>query len=70
MPSYSPELIETMRAALDEVMTKLPPEKATPSIKAYLAECMLKDAAEGQTSYESLMAEASDQISTILSILI
>ena len=36
MPSYSPELVETMRAALDEVMTKIPPEKATPAIKAYL----------------------------------
>ena len=23
MPSYSPELIQTMRAALDEVMTKI-----------------------------------------------
>ena len=40
MPSYSPELIETMRAALDEVMTRIPPEKATPAIKAYLAECI------------------------------
>jgi hypothetical protein len=70
MPSYSPELTETMRTALDEVMTKIPPEKATPAIKAYLAECILKAAAEGQTSYESLMAAASDQIPTILSILI
>ena len=70
MPSYSPQLVETMRAALDEVMTKIPPEKATPAIKAYLAECILKSAAEGQTSYESLMAAASAQISTIVSMLI
>ena len=70
MPSYSPELVETMRAALDEVMTKIPPEKATPAIKAYLAECILKAAAEGQTSYESLMAAASDQLPTILSMMI
>ena len=49
MPSYSPELIQTMRAALDEVMTKIPPEQATAAIKAYLAECILKAAAEGQT---------------------
>jgi hypothetical protein len=34
MPSYSPELIQTMRAALDEVMTKIPLEQATPGIKA------------------------------------
>ncbi|MGA7153214.1 MAG: hypothetical protein WBY84_17715 [Pseudolabrys sp.] len=69
MPSYSPELIQTMRAALDEVMTKIPPEQATAAIKAYLAECILKAAAEGQTSYESLMAAASDQLPTILSML-
>ena len=30
MPSFSPEVIQTMRAALDEVMTKIPLEQATP----------------------------------------
>ena len=29
MQSYNPELIQTMRAALDEVMTKIPSEQAT-----------------------------------------
>ena len=56
MPSYSPELIQIMRAALDEVMTKVPVEQATPGIKAAFAECILKAAAEGQTSYEGLIA--------------
>jgi hypothetical protein len=56
MPSFSPELIQIMRAALDEVMTKVPLEQATPQIKAALAECILKAAAEGQTSYEGLIA--------------
>ena len=42
MPSYSPELIQTMRSALDEVMTKIPLEQATPGVKAALAECILK----------------------------
>ena len=69
MPSYSPELIQTMRAALDEVMTKISFERATPGIKAALAECILKAAADGQTSYDSLIAAASDQIQTILSML-
>ena len=68
MPSYSPELIQIMRAALDEVMTKVPLEQATPGIKAALAECILKAAAEGQTSYEGLIA-AGAQIQTILSML-
>jgi hypothetical protein len=34
-----------------------------------LAECILKAAAEGQTSYDGLIAVASDQIQTILSLL-
>jgi len=40
MPSYSPELIQTMRVALDEVMTKIPMDQATPGIKAHMAELM------------------------------
>jgi hypothetical protein len=67
--SYSPELIQTMRAALDEVMTKIPADQATPAIKVRMAEFILKAAAEGQTSYEGLLAAASDQIHTILSML-
>jgi hypothetical protein len=69
MPSFSPALIQTMRAALDEVMTKIPLEQATPGIKASLAECILKTAAAGQTSYDGLIAAASEQIQSILSML-
>jgi len=58
-----------MRAALEEAMTKVPVEQATPAIKAYLAECILKAAAEGQTSYEGLIAAAAGQLQTILSML-
>ena len=68
MPMFNPELIETMRAALEDAMTNVPLEQATSGIKAHLAECILKAAAEGQTSYESLMAAAADQLSTILSV--
>jgi hypothetical protein len=67
MPSYSPELIQTMRAVLDEVMTKVPLGQATPGIKAALAEHILKVAARGQTNHERLVAAASDQIRTIIS---
>jgi hypothetical protein len=69
MPSYSPELIQIMRAALDEVMTKVPLEQATPGIKAALAEYILKAAADGHTDYQTLIAVASDQIQTIISML-
>jgi hypothetical protein len=67
MPSYSPELVQTMRAALDEVMTRIPVEQATPGVKAYMAELILKAAADGQTSYEGLLMTASAQIQTVLS---
>jgi hypothetical protein len=69
MPSYGPELIQTMRTVLDEVMTKIPVEQVTPGIKAHMAEVILKAAADGQTSYDGLLASASDQIQTILSML-
>jgi hypothetical protein len=67
MPSYSPELIQTMRTVLDEMMTRIPFEQATPEIKAALAECILK--ADGQTSYDGLVAAASERIQSILSML-
>jgi hypothetical protein len=69
MPNFSPEVIRSMRAALDEVMTQIPFEQATPSVKAALAEYILKAAAQGQISYEGLIAAASGQIETILSML-
>jgi hypothetical protein len=69
MPSFSPELIQTMRAALDDVMTYIPVERATPAIKAHMAELILKAAADGETSYEGLLATASGQIQTIFSAL-
>jgi hypothetical protein len=74
MPSYSPELIETMRAALDEAMSKVPMSKvpvdqATPGVKAHMAELILRAAADGQTSYGGLLAAASRQIHTVLSVL-
>jgi len=51
------------------VMTKIPVEQVTPAVKTHMAEVILKAAAEGQTSYERLLASASDQIGTILSML-
>jgi hypothetical protein len=67
MPAFSPELVQIMRAALEEVMTKVPVDQATPATKACLAECILKAAAEGQTSYAGLTAAAAGQLQTILS---
>jgi hypothetical protein len=70
MPSYSPELIQTMRATLDKVMTTIPANQATPEVKAYMAEIILKAAASGQTHHEGLFAAASEQIQRVLSQLV
>lgn len=67
MPTFSPALITIMRAVLEEAMTKVPAEQATTETKAYLAEFILKAAAEGLTSYEGLMAAVINQLPTILS---
>ena len=69
MPCYGPELIQTMRTVLEEVMTKIPVDQATPTVKVHLAEFILKAAAEGQTSYDALLTSAWTQIPTIVSML-
>jgi hypothetical protein len=69
MPYYEPELIQTMRAALDEVMTRIPADHATQAVKAEIATFILGAAAHGQTTFDGLVASASEQIQTILSML-
>jgi hypothetical protein len=65
MQKFDPQLVQVMRNALEEVMTKVPLEYSNSSTKAYLAECILKAAAQGQTSYDQLIAAAADQIDQI-----
>ena len=66
MPNYGPELIQTMRAALDEVMATVPANQATQEVKAYMAEIILRAAARGQTHHEGLFAAASEQIQRVV----
>ncbi|HEV2957003.1 MAG TPA: hypothetical protein VGX95_12860 [Xanthobacteraceae bacterium] len=68
MRSYSPEFVQIMRTALDEVMTQIPLERATLSIKAHMAEIILEAAAAGETTYDGLLAAASRQINVVLSV--
>jgi len=68
MPQFDPELIQIMRDALDDAMTRVPLEHSTVEVKARLAEYILKAAAQGQTSYDALVAAAADQINVILSL--
>ena len=67
MTGYSPQLIQTMREALDAVTTKVPMSDATPGLKAHLAEVILQAAVQGVTSFDGLVAAASEQIQTIIS---
>jgi hypothetical protein len=69
MPQFDPELIQLMRSVLDDVMSSVPVEISGTTAKAHLAEAILKAAAQGHTSYTELMAAATDQIQTVLSIL-
>jgi hypothetical protein len=68
MPQFDPELIEIMKSALEDTMTRVPLEYSTPAAKAYLAECILKAAAQGLTTYDALVAAAGDQIPVIVSL--
>ncbi len=68
MPQFDPQLISLMKNALEDVMTRVPVEYSTPATKAFLAECILKAAAQGHTSYNELVAAASDQIQVIMSL--
>jgi hypothetical protein len=69
MPQFDPELIHLMRSVLDDVMSSVPLEISGTTAKAHLAEAILKAAAQGHTSYTELMAAATDQIQTVLSML-
>jgi N-acetylglucosamine kinase-like BadF-type ATPase len=69
MPAFGPELTNVMRNALEEVMTRVPAEYSTPAMKARLAECILRAAAQGHTTYSELVSAAADQIQAVVSVL-
>ena len=68
MPQFAPHLIQDMRNALEDVMTRVPMEYSTTAVKVYLAECILKAAAQGHTGYNELIVAASDQIQVAISL--
>jgi hypothetical protein len=57
-----------MRNALEDIMTRVPMEYSTTAVKVYLAECILKAAAQGHTSYNELIVAAGDQIQVAISL--
>jgi hypothetical protein len=68
MPQFAPQLIQDIRNALEDVMTRVPTEYSTMAVKVYLAECILKAAAQGHTSYNELVVAATDQIQVAISL--
>ncbi len=68
MANFDREFVQTMRNALEDVMTKVPSGYATLAIKIYLAECILKAAAQGIKNYPELVAAAAAQIQVAISL--
>lgn len=66
MIKFDLQLVHVMRSALEEVMTRVPVEFSTPATKAYIAEYILKAAAQGQSGYDGFVASATDQIQEIM----
>ena len=62
MRQFDPELVQLMRSVLEDAMTRVPLEITGTTTNAYLAEAILKAAAQGHTSYNELLAAATDQI--------
>jgi hypothetical protein len=68
MPQFEPQLVQEMRKALEDVMTRVPTKYSTLAVKVYLAECILKAAAQGHISYSELVAAAADQVQVAISL--
>jgi hypothetical protein len=66
---FDTDLIQVMRNALEEVMAKVPSGHSTSAIKVYLAEFILKAAAQGRTRHNELVAMAAEQIPGAISLL-
>ena len=65
---FTPNVIRDMRNALEDAMRRVPGEYATAAVKVYLAECILRAAAQGHTNYNDLVTAAADQIQTAISL--
>jgi hypothetical protein len=62
MHSNDPGVIRLATDVLDEIIPAIPVGDGTPALIARIRECLLKAAAEGQASYQSLVAVASAEM--------
>ena len=68
MPKFEAQLVQDMRNALEDVMTRVPSKYSTIAVKVYLAECILRAAAQGHINYNELVTAAVDQIEVAISL--
>jgi hypothetical protein len=66
MVKFDIELVQVMRVALEDVMANVPAEYSTPAAKAFLAEYILKAAANGETGYSAFVATAVSYIPEVI----
>jgi hypothetical protein len=55
---HKPEILAILKTTFHEVCSALPPEHVTQSMRALVAECILKAAASGERDPVSLRAHA------------
>jgi len=60
------QLLKVMRTAFDQVVTGAPLEYSTLEMKAYLFQCILEAAAQGETRLEGFMASTAEQMQEII----
>jgi hypothetical protein len=60
------QLFKVMRTAFDQVATRAPLEYSTLEMKAYLFQCILEAAAQGETTLEGFVASAAEQMQDII----
>ena len=66
MVKFDVELVQVMRAALEDVMATVPAEYSTSATKVFLAEYILKVAANGETGYSAFVAAAAGYIPEVI----
>jgi hypothetical protein len=60
------QLFKVMRTAFDQVVMRAPIEYFMLEMKAYLFQCILEAAAQGETRLEGFMASTAEQMQDII----
>jgi hypothetical protein len=66
MQKFDVQLVQVMRTALEDAMTKVPTEYSTGATKVFLAEYILEAAANGETGHSVFVATAVSHIPEVI----